>query len=325
MLIPSLATVSAHNSSTNVRTMNKIQVLLTTTMFLLILTGICAAGEIALSFDDAPMNGRGYLSGMERTRTLIAKLDSLGIEQVVFYCITNRLGQDSGRARLQMYAEAGHLLANHTHSHPDLDKVGAKRFGTDITRTHNELKEFATQVNWFRYPYLHEGRTRPVRDSVRKFLERHEYFSGYVTIDNYDWYIEKAFQTALKDGRAVDFDKLRKAYVDILWSGILFYDSIAVRTLGRSPKHMMLLHENDLAALFVDALVARIRAEGWIIISPTEAYTDPIAAELPDVLLNGQGRVAAITKARGYEGSLWHESEDTDWLDAYMEKAGVFE
>jgi peptidoglycan/xylan/chitin deacetylase (PgdA/CDA1 family) len=305
--------------------MNKIKILLTTTMLLLAITRFSAAGEIALSFDDAPRGGGGHLSGMERTQMLIGKLDSLDIKQVVFYCVSNRFDQDSGKARLQMYSEAGHLIANHTHNHPDLDKVGAKRFGTNITRTHNELGAFSTQVNWFRYPMLHEGKTRPVRDSVREFLKQQEYFSGYVTVDNYDFYIEKAFQTALKEGRVVDFAKLKKAYVDILWSGILFYDSIAVRTLGRSPKHVLLLHENDVAALFIDALVARIRAEGWTIISPTEAYTDPIADELPDVLLNGQGRVAAIAKSLGYEGSFWHESEDTDWLDACLEKAGVFE
>jgi len=299
-------------------------VLLTTTLLSLAVAGYCAAGEIALSFDDAPMSGRGYLTGMERTRTLIAKLDSLDIEQVVFYCVTNRLDGHSGRARLELYAEAGHLLANHTHNHPDLDKVGAKRFGTNITRAHQELTSFTSRVDWFRYPYLHEGRTRPERDSVRELLAQHGYINGYVTVDNYDWYIDKAFQTALKDDRAVDFEKLKVAYVDILWSGILFYDSIAVRTLGCSPKHVLLLHENDVAALFIDALIARIRAEGWTIISPTEAYTDPIADELPDVLLNNQGRVAAIAKERGYEGSLWHESEDTDWLDRYLEKAGVF-
>lgn len=132
--------------STDTWTMNKIKILLTTTMFLLLLTGFSIGGEIALSFDDAPMSGHGHLSGIERTKMLIGKLDSLGIEQVVFYCVTNRLDKDSGKARLHMYAEAGHLLANHTHNHPDLDKVGAKRFGTNITRTHNELKEFATQV-----------------------------------------------------------------------------------------------------------------------------------------------------------------------------------
>lgn len=304
--------------------MNMIQVLLTTTMLALALVGFCVAGEIALSFDDAP-RGDSYLSGMERTKMLIRKLDSVGVQQAAFFCVTNRLDSDSGRARLHLYSEANHLLAIHTHNHPDLDKVGAKRFITNITRADRELDEFATQVNWFRFPYLHEGRTRPVRDSVRRFLDNNGYVNGYVTVDNYDWYLDKAFQTALKEGRAIDFDKLRNAYVDILWSGILFYDSIAVRTLGRSPRHVLLLHENDLAALFIDALVDRIRKEGWHVISMIDAYADPIAKEIPDVLLNNQGRVAALAKARGYEGSFWHESEDTDWLDAFLDSVGVFE
>jgi peptidoglycan/xylan/chitin deacetylase (PgdA/CDA1 family) len=304
--------------------MNKILSAISMTI-LCCLAGSAAAGEIALSFDDAPKGDGAYYSGMERTRTLITKLDSLEIDEVVFFCVTNKLESNSARARLTLYAEAGHRLGNHTHNHPSLDEIGAKRYGPNITRAHAELAEYATAVKWFRYPYLHEGNTRPVRDSARRFLAQREYRNGYVTVDNYDWYLDRLFQQALAEGRDIDYEKLKRTYVDILWSAILFYDSIAVRTLGRSPKHVLLLHENDLAALCIDTLVQHVRAQGWKIISPTEAYTDPIADMQPDVLMNNQGRVAALAKERGYDGPLWHESEETEWLDAYCERVGVFE
>ncbi len=305
--------------------MNNILLFLTMTILLLAASGEAEAGEIALSFDDAPNPDGAYFTGIQRTRTLIAKLDSLDVEQVVFFCVTNKLDRDSGRERLVLYAEARHLIGNHTHNHPSVDKIGAKRYGPNITRAHDELKEFGTAAKWFRYPYLHEGKTRPVRDSVRKFLSDLGYMHAYVTVDNYEWYLSKLLQDALKENRQVDIQVLKRVYVDVLWSTILFYDSMAVRTLGRSPKHVLLLHENDLAALCIDSLVTHIRSQGWAIISPTEAYTDPIAEHVPDVLLNNQGRVVAIANERGYEGSFRHESEDTEWLDAYVEKAGVFE
>jgi hypothetical protein len=102
----------------------------------------------------------------------------------------------------------------------------------------------------------------------------------------------------------------------MLWNAIKFYDTIARESLGRSPKHVLLLHENDLAALFIDALVQRIHAEGWTIITPREAYRDSIAVTVPDVLINSQGRVVAIAAANGYRGPLRHPAENAAYLDS---------
>lgn len=46
-----------------------------------------------------------------------------------------------------------------------------------------------------------------------------------------------------------------------------------------------------------------------------DAYQDPIASHIPDVLLNGQGRVAAIAKEKGYKGPFGQDSEDEEYLD----------
>ena len=62
----------------------------------------------------------------------------------------------------------------------------------------------------------------------------------------------------------------------------------------------------------------------WEIISPAEAYQDPIADRVPDVFRNNQGRVAAIAKEMGYTGPLHHESEHTEFLDYYFEKEKIF-
>ena len=172
---------------------------------------------------------------------------------------------------------------------------------------------------------LDEGKTVAVRDSIRKALQDMGYVNGYVTVDNYDWYMNKLFQDAVKAGKQVHYDRLRQAYVTILFDVITFYDRLAVMVLGRSPKHVLLLHENDLAALFIDDLVMHIRDNGWTIIPPGEAYADPIADHVPDVLFNNQGRVAAIAAEQGYESPLRHISEDVKYLDHYFETGNIFE
>ena len=51
--------------------------------------------------------------------------------------------------------------------------------------------------------------------------------------------------------------------------------------LGRSPVHMVLLQETDLAALFIDEAVAALRADDWGIVTADEAYAVPIAGIEP--------------------------------------------
>ena len=62
---------------------------------------------------------------------------------------------------------------------------------------------------------------------------------------------------------------------------------------------MLLLHETDLAALFIVDLIEGLRAAGWTIVTMDEAYSDPIAAVEPDTLYLGGGRVAALANVAG--------------------------
>ncbi|MGE0180011.1 MAG: polysaccharide deacetylase, partial [Sphingomonas sp.] len=92
-----------------------------------------------------------------------------------------------------------------------------------------------------------------------------------------------------------------------------FNDRIARETLGRSPAHVLLLHETDLAALFLADAVAALRARGWHIVSADEAFSDPIAGQEPDSMFLGGGRIAGIANARGRERrelvSRWNEED----------------
>jgi peptidoglycan-N-acetylglucosamine deacetylase len=266
---------------------------------------------LALTFDDAPRESSAHLDGTTRAARLIAELSAAKVPQVAFFCNTERFDA-SGRARIESYAEAGHLIANHSHSHLDLHRVGAARFLEDMRVADETLRGIPNLRKWLRFPFLHEGKTIEERDSMRIALRQMEYFSAYVTMDNYDWYMDSLFQEAVRAGKTIDHEKLRNAYVDLLAESIEFYDGLAREQLGRSPRHVLLLHENDLAALFIGDLIARLRRDGWEIISPELAYADPIAAIEPDTLALGQGRIVAIAEQNGVRDSRsrW-ESEST--------------
>lgn len=270
--------------------------------------------EIALSFDDAPTPGSQIFSGPERTRRLITGLRKAGAPPAVFFCTARYLKHPHGPERMRLYARAGHLLANHSYSHLDLDTVPAARFIRDVERADKVLAGMKGFRRWFRYPRLHQGNTRQKRATVRRALQRMGYKVGYVTVDTYDQALNTLVRRAIRSRRKVDLHGLGRRYVSMLVDGAELYDAAAKKVLGRSPRHVLLLHENDLAALFIEDLIRGLRKAGWTIVSPRRAYADPLAALEPAHLFHNQGRVMAVARARGYRGPTRHRSEDHAYL-----------
>ncbi len=282
------------------------------------------AGEIALTFDDATTGDSAIMSGVARTQHIIKSLRAARVPDALFFVTTGNIGED-GKARLEKYTEAGFHLANHSHQHGSANKLRVNEFMIDTYQAHLILKDYENTLPYFRFPYLHYGNTKESIATLQSRLAELGYRNGYVTVDNYDWYINSAMLKARDEGRDIDVDKLKDVYISVLWQSIEFYDGLAKKTLGRSPKHVLLLHENDAAALFLPDLVKYIRDKGWKIISPQEAYSDPIAKGFPDVVFHKQGRVAALANAKGEPPeNLRHASEDTEYLDSLMEKSSVF-
>ena len=293
-------------------------------MFIFLISFSIQAGEISLTFDDAPRNDTLLFTGEDRTAKLIASLKKAKVDDVLVFVKTGNINKKTAK-RLRAYTDAGFHLANHSHNHYSARRQAVSIYLEDITRAKISLESFKNVLPYYRYPYLHEGKTRKVRDEIRQHIKQLGYENGYVTVDNYDWYMDHLLQKALAAGKNVEYTTLKNVYVEVLWDAIQFYDRIAKESLGRSPKHVLLLHENDLAALFIDELVTHIRSQGWKIISPQEAFNDPIATTIPDVLFNGQGRVAAIARSKGWEKKkLIDKSSNEAFLDQLFLEKKVF-
>jgi peptidoglycan-N-acetylglucosamine deacetylase len=274
------------------------------------------AREIAITFDDAPTNDSATFTGEERTKRLIAALKAAGIEQAAFFCIP-RGKPAADLTRLSAYAAAGHIIANHSDTHRNLRDLPADEYLADVAAADGALKGFQNFRPWFRFPFLAEGETREKRDAVRAGLRAMNHAQGYVTVDNYDWYLNALANNAKKAGQSFDEAALRDLYVELLIEAVEFYDAIAVKALGRSPRHVLLLHENDLAARFVGDLAVELRKRGWTIVGADAAYADPIAGIEPNTLFLNQGRVAAIAHTKGAKPiDLVHVNEDEAALEA---------
>ena len=99
------------------------------TVVLLISSGARAEStrRIALTYDDAP-RGDSAMSGDDRAALLISGLEAAGVEQAAIFVVTSRIDSPARLARIQSYAEAGHVIANHTHTHPWLRHTTAEAY-----------------------------------------------------------------------------------------------------------------------------------------------------------------------------------------------------
>lgn len=267
--------------------------------------------RIAFSFDDAPRGKGAFLEPDERPRLLIEALKTAGIEQAAFFINPGRItAYDNDAADIAAYAKAGHVLANHTAHHNKLSAVSATAFLADIDAAEIWLKDKPNYRPWFRFPFLDEGRkNRAKRDAVRTGLKKRGLMNGYVTVDASDWYLEDMAIAAAKAGKLMDWNALRDLFVESYVQSVRFSDDLARRTLGRAPVQMILLHETDLAAMFVDDLAAALKADGWTIVTADEAYRDPIANMEPDVDFADGTRTQMLAAERNI-GNRWYKRND---------------
>ena len=267
--------------------------------------------RIAFSFDDAPRGKGAFLEPDERPRLLTEALETGGVKQAVFFVNPGRItAYDNDAADIAAYAAAGHLLANHTAHHLKLSAVTADKFLADIDAAEVWLKDQPNHRPWFRFPFLDEGRKNKVkRDTVRTGLKKRGLMNAYVTVDASDWYMEDQAIAAAEAGQIMDWNALRDLYVESYVQSARFSDDLARRTLGRAPVQMILLHETDLAAMFVDDLAAALKADGWKIVSADEAYRDPIAYMEPDVDF-ADGTRTQMLAAERHIGKRWYQRND---------------
>ncbi len=287
---------------------------------LISLTLAASAKEIAITFDDAPRFAKGYFDGPTRAQKLIENLQKAKVPNTVFFSVPSNLNEE-GKNRILFYTSAGYNIANHTDTHPNYNQISAKDYINDFKTADKALSKFPNFVKWFRFPYLREGNNISKRDLMRNTLSKMKYFNAYITINNYDWYMEEQFQSEIAKKTNLDFEKLKKYYVSLLINAVEYYDKMAITHLGRSPKHVILLHETDLNALFIGDLISELRNKGWDIITPHEAYKDQIAEYVTPAVFNfNPGRIGEIAKDKGQTAGLWHESCDEVFLDNEFKK-----
>jgi peptidoglycan/xylan/chitin deacetylase (PgdA/CDA1 family) len=272
---------------------------------------------IALSFDDAPRGAGAFFDPADRAGRLLTAFERYQIPQVAFYVNPARIGTGPRyTSQLDAYVEAGNVIADHTWSHPHLSGTSAEAYLDNIDKAEAWLKGRPGYRPWLRFPFLDEGgNDKAKRDAVRAGMAARGIRHAYVTVDGSDWGIEAQTILAKKQGKAMDMSALRDLYVETHVESAEFSDRLMLQTLGRRAPQVLLLHETDIAALYIGDLVTALRRKGWTIISNDQAMADPIYKELPDTPYANGTLSEMLAWEKGIKGQRWYERNDIKLAD----------
>lgn len=279
--------------------------------------------QVAVTLDDFVLFDTPALSAEARNEAILDALARFKLQAGLFVTARNVETAENMR-RLRRWDERGHLIGNHTYSHPEYAGTTFEEFSRDVLRAEEILKALPRYRKLFRFPYLNEGRTAEQRDRMRAFLRGRGYRNAHVTVDASDWYVDQRLRERLKQDPSAPTMPYRDFYLAHIRERALFYEDLARKVTGRRVRHTLLLHHNLLNGLFLGDLLAMFRREGWELIDAGDAFRDPVFRLEPDVVPAGQSLIWALAKQSGrYEHLLRHPGEDGRYEKARMDALGL--
>lgn len=285
-------------------------------------SNIAIAKSLALSFDD----GLDPLTNPEARQInddILSTLKKNRVHAIVYPSIS-KIGGKEGLDIISKWGREGHRIGNHGNLHLNLnkDEVNLSDYLKDMQQAHEAFSSLNGFVPRYRFPFLKEGNTQEKRDGVRKWIADHNYHSGAVSIDASDWYYNQLFLKYQQENDQSSLDKLKQAYIFHLLDRAKYYDDLAIQTLGRSPKHILLLHVRAINAAWLEDIIFSFNKQGWTLIDSDTAYQDPIYKIQPELLPAGESIVWNIAQIYGVK-NLRYPAEDAPYEYSNLRKFGL--
>ncbi|QTC92532.1 polysaccharide deacetylase family protein [Brevundimonas goettingensis] len=279
--------------------------------------------RLAITIDDFNITDGALMDGAARHRAVLDALDAAGIKAAGLVA-GKYVDNPTGAARLAAWAEAGHLIGNHTYAHAYYGGSNPGDLGADIDRCAPVIAPYATARPLFRFPYLAEGRTAETRDRMRSVLADRGLRNAHVTIDASDWYVDQRLRERLDKDPGADVSPYGDFLVRHLLDRAAFYDALARDVLGRSPPHTLLIHHTLATALFLPKVLKGFRDAGWTLIDAEAAFADTVFQSKPDIAPAANSLIWQLAKADGrFEARLRSPGEDGPYEEPAMDGLGL--
>jgi peptidoglycan-N-acetylglucosamine deacetylase len=276
------------------------------------------AQSVALTFDD----GFDAVRQPQAAPWNAAMLRALADAKVTAMLLPAARVADNpaGFELVKAWGAAGHVVGNHSYSHLSFgnENNSVQDFIADAEKGHSVLSRSPGWKRFFRFPYLKEGTTAERRDAMRQWLREHDYRAASVSIDASDWYYSDRFAKWRSANTGGDVSAYRDAYLAHLWDRAQYYDGLSRKVLGRSAKHVLLLHTNAINAAFLADVIRMFESKGWKIVAPLDAFSDPLYSMETKTLPAGESILWSLAKERGVSG-LRYPAEDGEYEQAILD------
>ncbi|HJV37959.1 MAG TPA: polysaccharide deacetylase family protein [Geothrix sp.] len=293
----------------------------------LALTPAAMAQTVAFTFDDGPkLEATPRLNPAQRNAALLAALKQHQVQAALFVTLGNGADRPEGLSLARAWGEAGHLIGNHTVTHPDLDAAATTlaSYEGEIQSCDRVIRTLPGYRPWFRFTFLREGNTPEKRDGMRAFLQATGYRNAYVSLDTSDWRLDEAMRKHLARHPDADLAPFRTAYLAHLRQRSEAYRDLSRKLFGRDIPQVMLLHHNLINALFLGDALQQFKAMGWTFVSPETAFQDFIYTLTPQRPAPGQSLLLSAARSLGYRPEGWERLVDDGEADIQaLVKQGV--
>jgi len=282
---------------------------------------------VSFTFDDGVTKNIAGYEFEDWNNMILSSLRKEGLTSVFFVTGSNK-SDKKGKYLLESWSKEGHLIANHTFTHPNYnsEKLSVSDFEEQLLKTDEVISDYDSYVRLFRFPYLKEGNTDEKILGFRNVLNRHGYKNGHVTIDASDWYIDgELIKCIRREGKeSFKIKKYKEYYLQHILERANFYEDLSFQLTNRHISHTLLLHHNLTSALFLGDLIERFKIEGWEVINADQAFQDKFFNTVPTTRPAGESLVWALAKESGeYESILRYPAEDSRYEIPKMKKFGL--
>ena len=297
---------------------------------LMLAFALCAslgAQSVAFTFDDGPkLAPTPLLSPAQRNAAMLKALSEHHVRAGFFVTLNNGANTPEGLALLKAWGEAGHLIGNHTVTHPDLNskEITLKAYEDEVMACDAVIRTVPGYRKFLRFTFLREGNTPEKRDGMRAFLKGLGYRNAYVTLDTSDWRLDAHLRAKLEANPKLELAPYRNVYLAHLEQRADAYKELSQKLLGRQIPQVMLMHHNLLNALFLDDAIRLFESKGWKIVDPEQAYADPVYQLQPERPAPGQSLLLSLARSRGEDLKAYERlMDDGDFEIAELEKKGL--
>jgi peptidoglycan/xylan/chitin deacetylase (PgdA/CDA1 family) len=291
-------------------------------------TGAAYAQSVAFTFDDGPrLEETPLMSPQQRNQAMLDALAAHKVSAALFVTCDFGATKPAGYALSKAWGDAGHALGNHTMTHLDLaaKTVTLAQYQQEILDCDRITSTLPGYRKWFRFTYLREGDTPEKRDGMRAFLKEHGYRNGYVSLDTSDWRLDEKLNEVLRANPEADIAPIKKAYLAHVKQRAIAYRDLSRKLEGRDIPQVLLQHHNLLNALWLKDVIQQFVDMGWTIVTPAQAFADPVYQLQPERQAPGQSLLLSIARTRGmakFKG--WERIvDDGDFEIEQLQKAGV--